>query len=365
MLNRLKGTAAAVACLLLGPIACAGADSFTGKVAGVINGDTLNIAHGEEVVKVRLHGADCPELAQPFGPEAKQFSSDLALGNEVEAAFSGKDAKGRDFATVTLPDGKILNEEVVSAGMAWYTPKHTPRFAGLAGLNAKAIGSKKGLWADTAPLAPWDFRAAQEKKEEKEEAERALTEGTSEPEEDEPGFRGGEPVFVTKTGHEYHRPHCALLDKTRKVLTLHEAKKLGYTPCQRCRPPETDEEEKAIVISHKGDITDIPDVITPDLMAEIRRNPIYQQINPSWQKDANGQVIGLSADLSGTPYAPYAAMLGFQDNDILQSVNGMPITGEASVFDIVNRYSNGKTKNFKVGIVRDGRPQTVNVTIPF
>ena len=35
-------------------------------------------------VKIRLEGIDCPELGQAFGTRAKQFTSALVFGKDVE-----------------------------------------------------------------------------------------------------------------------------------------------------------------------------------------------------------------------------------------------------------------------------------------
>jgi micrococcal nuclease len=58
--------------------------TFTGKVVGVADGDTISIMRGGQAVKVRLHGIDCPEKKQPFGTRAKRFTSEMAFGMEVE-----------------------------------------------------------------------------------------------------------------------------------------------------------------------------------------------------------------------------------------------------------------------------------------
>ena len=46
-------------------------DTFTGKVVGVSDGDTISVMRKGRAVKVRLHGIDCPEKRQPFGTRAK------------------------------------------------------------------------------------------------------------------------------------------------------------------------------------------------------------------------------------------------------------------------------------------------------
>lgn len=59
-----------VLALLLLPT-LARADTFTGRIVGINDGDTLSVLvegpKGKRAVKVRLHGIDCPELKQAFG----------------------------------------------------------------------------------------------------------------------------------------------------------------------------------------------------------------------------------------------------------------------------------------------------------
>lgn len=54
------------------------ADTLTGRVVGVHDGDTLTLLVSHQQVKVRLVGIDAPELAQPYGQKAKQALSALA-----------------------------------------------------------------------------------------------------------------------------------------------------------------------------------------------------------------------------------------------------------------------------------------------
>jgi len=52
------------------------ADTLTGRVVGVHDGDTLTLRVGTRQVKVRLAETDAPELKQPYGQKAKQALSD-------------------------------------------------------------------------------------------------------------------------------------------------------------------------------------------------------------------------------------------------------------------------------------------------
>ena len=59
--------------LLLVP-ALAHAESFTGRVVGVIDGDTFRVRRDRRTVKVRLHDVDCPDKRQPHAKQAKSTS---------------------------------------------------------------------------------------------------------------------------------------------------------------------------------------------------------------------------------------------------------------------------------------------------
>lgn len=45
-------------------------------------------------------------------------------------------------------------------------------------------------------------------------------------------------VYITKTGHKYHRAGCRYLSRSEIAITLSQAKAEGYTPCSVCNPPQ-------------------------------------------------------------------------------------------------------------------------------
>ena len=60
------------------------APSYEAMVIGVTDGDTIKVLRtGNEQVKIRLAGVDCPERKQPWGTKAKQAASDLVAGHTV------------------------------------------------------------------------------------------------------------------------------------------------------------------------------------------------------------------------------------------------------------------------------------------
>jgi endonuclease YncB( thermonuclease family) len=85
------------------------ADSFTGKVVRVSDGDTISVMRMGRAVKVRLLGIDCPEKKQPFGTRAKRYTSDMAFGRQVTVQVQTTDRYGRTVGEVILPDGSSLN----------------------------------------------------------------------------------------------------------------------------------------------------------------------------------------------------------------------------------------------------------------
>ena len=146
--------------LLMGAI---DADTFSGKVIAVKDGDSIVVLRDKEQITIRLQDIDCPELAQAFGRQAKKQTSDLCFGKTVSVNATGKDQYDRTLAHVILPDGKELNRELVQAGFAWWYRKYS-KDKSLGELEADAKKNRRGLWADQKPVAPWDWRAARREK---------------------------------------------------------------------------------------------------------------------------------------------------------------------------------------------------------
>ena len=132
------------------------AHGWSGRVCGVADGDTISVLHEGRAVKIRLYGIDCPEKHQAFGQKAKTFTSQLSFGKLVEVDPVTRDRYGRIVAWVHV-GGRCLNEEILRAGYAWHF-KRFSRDRHLAELELQARAARSGLWGDTAPVAPWEFR---------------------------------------------------------------------------------------------------------------------------------------------------------------------------------------------------------------
>ena len=125
------------------------------------SGGSGGSAPPSQTIKIRLYGIDCPELSQSYGQEAKQFTENLALSKEVTIEKKDTDIYGRVVGIVYLPDGTLLNEELVKNGYAWvYDAYCTDSICSKwKTLEQQARQQKLGLWQDPNPIPPWDYRA--------------------------------------------------------------------------------------------------------------------------------------------------------------------------------------------------------------
>ena len=127
------------------------------KVVSVHDGDTLTVLVEKRQVKVRLTDIDAPELRQPFGTRSRQSLADLCFGKIASLDVRGQDRYKRTIAQVTC-DGKDANAEQVRRGYAWTYTRYAPADSPLHSIQHEARAAHRGLWADRAPVAPWDWR---------------------------------------------------------------------------------------------------------------------------------------------------------------------------------------------------------------
>jgi len=153
--------------LLVGLILVASAQSddlIAARVISVTDGDNLTVIGSDnKQVLIRLHGLDCPELEQPFGENAKEFTSNMCFGKIIMYRMVGIDRFDRTIATVFLEDGKELNLEILKAGLAWHYERYSKR-QDYVDSEEEARRAGIGLWADTKPTPPWEWRRERLKK---------------------------------------------------------------------------------------------------------------------------------------------------------------------------------------------------------
>lgn len=193
------------------------AQTLTGRVVGVTDGDTLTVlTPANRRISVRVFGVDAPDLRQANGGRARAFTSALVQGRPVRVIVRGRDRSGRTVGKVFLLAGSAdaptpeppsrpaplpnrpvdptgaasdlprgipgereaipppsatraapppvatvtrdLSRELAGAGWAWWDRSRAPRDRTLAALERQARAARRGLWADPRPVPPWQWQ---------------------------------------------------------------------------------------------------------------------------------------------------------------------------------------------------------------
>lgn len=125
-------------------------------VVGIADGDTLQARCDDQTLKVRLAEIDAPERGQPFGTRSRQHLAELCHRKPAELRPQTTDRYGRTVARVAC-NGVDTSAEQVRAGMAWVFDRYVTDRS-LYSLQDAARDARRGLWADPAPVAPWEWR---------------------------------------------------------------------------------------------------------------------------------------------------------------------------------------------------------------
>jgi micrococcal nuclease len=176
-----------------------------------LDGDTIVLTDGR---KVRYIGIDTPELGSTDPREverarqAKQVNDELVQGAKLRLEYDVEryDQYNRVLAYVFLPDGRMVNTELVRQGLARVLLKSPNlRFRNeLVQAQREAITARQGLWQEL-PVAQ-------------------------------------EPHYVGNIrSYRFHRPSCpgaqSIAPGNRRLIkTPLEAYMEGYSPAKDCNP---------------------------------------------------------------------------------------------------------------------------------
>jgi endonuclease YncB( thermonuclease family) len=130
---------------------------LVGHVVNVSDGDTLTLLVEKKQVKVRLDAIDAPERRQPYGRRSQESLAELCAKRTARVVEKGVDRYGRTIGVIVC-DGVEANSEQVRRGMAWVFDRYAPGNSPLYGLQREAQSTRRGLWSDPQPIAPWTWR---------------------------------------------------------------------------------------------------------------------------------------------------------------------------------------------------------------
>jgi len=185
--------------------------TLTGKVVGVTDGDTITLLDGSNTqYKIRLYGIDTPEKNQAFGMKAKQALSTKVFAKSVKVIVTTKDRYGRYIGKIYL-DNDYINLKMVQEGWAWHYKQYS-KDKDLSDAEIKAKAGKLGLWKDSKPVPPWDWRRSGSKIVKK----TFTTEGTGE-------------YWLNTSSNSRHNSKCRWFKKTKagRPCTKGEGKACG------------------------------------------------------------------------------------------------------------------------------------------
>ena len=148
-------------CLLTLPCA-ANAETLTGKVTRIVDGDTVVLDVQGTKHRVRLAGIDAPERNQPWGEAATRELRRQVAGQQVLVEWSKRDRWKRLIGIIRL-DGEDVNLHLVDRGLAWHYKKYQGEQSpgdrdAYSAAQGSAERARRGLWSDPAPVPPWDWR---------------------------------------------------------------------------------------------------------------------------------------------------------------------------------------------------------------
>lgn len=141
--------------LLISMLACSlQAETITGTCKRVLDGDTLLLTNG---TTVQIWGIDAPEKGQDYADKARAQLEKLTKGRKLTIEVKDTDQYGRVVGEVKA-GGKDVAHFMVRTGMAWHDDYNAPEAGDLKKAMMAARKAGKGLWADDAPVRPYDFR---------------------------------------------------------------------------------------------------------------------------------------------------------------------------------------------------------------
>ena len=134
--------------------------AWPARVVAVADGDTLTVEPigGGGRVRVRLHGIDAPERKQPSGETARALVLAIALYQRVTVEEKSRDRYGRTVAIVWLDTGENLQSILIAAGLAWVWPRYCQNCQEWEKLQLEAQQRNLGLWSESFPIPPWEWR---------------------------------------------------------------------------------------------------------------------------------------------------------------------------------------------------------------
>lgn len=145
------------------PASASGRQTLKGRVVRIADGDTVTVLDANDTQhRIRLQGIDAPESHQGFGAKSKKSLSMMIFDKDVTVVCDKTDQYGRLVGKIWW-EGTDINPEQIRAGMAWHYKDYereqsTEDREVYALAENEAWTARRGLWADSNPVQPSEFR---------------------------------------------------------------------------------------------------------------------------------------------------------------------------------------------------------------
>lgn len=132
------------------------------SVSHFVDGDTIAVNMNGHAEKVRFIGVDTPETHKPntpvqcYGPAAAAYTKNIIGSGKVrlesDQLSTDRDRYQRLLRYVYLPDGRLVNEELIKNGYGFYYPYFPFTKSDQFAADQKvAQDAHKGLWGNCSP----------------------------------------------------------------------------------------------------------------------------------------------------------------------------------------------------------------------
>lgn len=138
------------------------------RLVSVFDGDSMLMRNPEgSVIQVRIAGIDAPEKSQPFADPARDRLAELLNQDGLRVAIQKKDVYGRWLASIWIED-QDLGLVMIEEGMVWFFRRYQSDLSqeqrrAYDEAEKSAQRAQRGLWQETDPVPPWEFRQQKRK----------------------------------------------------------------------------------------------------------------------------------------------------------------------------------------------------------
>jgi endonuclease YncB( thermonuclease family) len=147
------------------------ANTLQAIVVEVNDGKTITVENTGRRIKVVLKAAEAPEKDQPYGDAARLHLAGFVFNRQVTVEYTGLGAGALLIARVFCED-RDIGLQMIRDGVAWFDRNYESELGAqaqrlYADSEHAARSEHRGIWQDSSPVPPWEWRQAKAGKSDK------------------------------------------------------------------------------------------------------------------------------------------------------------------------------------------------------